>query len=130
MLLLPPHLSDFLLKNPKALKIITKMRSRKGTPCKKVSNQSMSSMPIAPPLIHLILPQICGSGEKGANPKVTQTKAMNPMFLIKNLIRLFITLNIFNNYHLFSKKKRLESPLKFLSFLASQSYTSIFNFEK
>jgi hypothetical protein len=55
---------------------------------------------------------------------------MNPMFLIKNLIRLFITLNIFNNYHLFSKKKRLESPLKFLSFLASQSYTSIFNFEK
>jgi len=33
----------------KDLKIMAKMRRRKGTPCNKVSNLSMSSMPIAPP---------------------------------------------------------------------------------
>lgn len=29
-------------------------------------------MPTAPPIIHLILPQICGSGVKGARPNVRE----------------------------------------------------------
>ena len=31
-------------------------------------------MPFAPPDIHLIFPQMCGSGKKGAKPKVRQSK--------------------------------------------------------
>ncbi len=44
-----------------------------GNPWKSKSPQSISFIPTAPPATHLILPQMCGSGTNGANPKVAQT---------------------------------------------------------
>lgn len=44
-----------------------------GAPCINASPQSSGCMPVAPPKIHFNLPQICGSGAKGASPNVNAT---------------------------------------------------------
>ena len=45
-----------------------------GKPCNTKSHQSINFMPSAPPNTHLIFPQTCGSGVKGANPKTKHSK--------------------------------------------------------
>ncbi|GEM_PF-2626561 len=80
---------------------MAKMRWRKETPCNKALNQSMSSITRTPLWIYLILPEICSSRGYGANPGVTQTKAMNPIFLVKIFFKSFIILIRFSNSNLF-----------------------------
>lgn len=62
------------------------INSSHGTPCKKVSNQSIAFMPIAPPHIHFNFPQRCGSGKKGAIPRVRQATRINDLLLIIDCI--------------------------------------------
>lgn len=43
-----------------------------GAPCINKSPQSIICIPFAPPKTHLIFPKTCGSGTKGANPRVSE----------------------------------------------------------
>lgn len=62
-------------------------------PCKKVSNQSIGFIPFAPPAIQRSLPQICGSGKKGASPKVSDINNHNLMFFM--FVLFLISSNLF-----------------------------------
>ncbi len=57
--------------------IITRIKSINGKPCNTTSNQSIKAMPLAPPKIHFNLPTICGSGKKGAKPKVRHSRIIS-----------------------------------------------------
>ena len=46
---------------------------KRGKPCKNKSNQSSKFIPLPPPKIHFILPNICG-GENGAKPNAIAAK--------------------------------------------------------
>ena len=54
------------------------------------SNQSKAAIPLAPPAIHLILPHICGSGTKGAKPKVRLRIMTNRQLLMVAFMLLFL----------------------------------------
>jgi hypothetical protein len=58
---------------------------KNGMPCIRKSNQSILTIPEAPPIIHLIFPHKCGSGKNGAKPKVHDK--MSGTFIF---VRIFI----------------------------------------
>lgn len=62
-----------------------RMSKIKGNPCITISNQSAGCIPEAPPKIHFNFPHICGSGKKGAKPRVRQA-----MIMIRQLFRICI----------------------------------------
>lgn len=66
---------------------IKRIKSINGKPWNTTSNQSMKTIPLAPPRIHFSLPQIWGSGKNGANPRVRQSKIIN-FQLLKNSFKL------------------------------------------
>ena len=71
---------------------ISRIKSKKGKPCNSTSNQSIGFMPVDPPNIHLSLPQIWGSGKKGASPKLRHKR----MIIFQLLKRSFNLSNFLN----------------------------------
>lgn len=54
-----------------------------GNPWKSKSPQSIGCIPIAPPITHFILPNMCGSGMKGASPSVRHNiKTVDQLLMI------------------------------------------------
>ena len=100
------------------------INSSHGKPCKKVSNQSIAFMPIAPPHIHFNFPQRCGSGKKGAIPRVRQATRINDLLLIIDFI---IGTKVINLY--IQSRNSCFSELNLGKMNAVQFFTFIIKFE-
>lgn len=74
-----------------SFKRIETNKNNHGDPWSKTSNQSIIFISFAPPAIHFSLPQMWGSGEKGAKPNVREAIRNNRVFS-------FINFNLFTLY--------------------------------